>query len=235
MSTDVNIVKFTWDGSDIGSIDDIIFDCAKVDDDHLLTLWSLTKKNQYKLIRAKILKYKNEVPIIIDECKPLFGLKKVGKHKASLNGTKIILVNYKGDVSLKRYFSQMMIKPEKAGIFFKKEIQKLFIFRWVMCLNNNFENTIEVRTGEAINYPISCRENTFNYNPADDATRIPKNVIKNWFNNSDVLVDTCIHEFIKDKDVSMLRFEIQKIIQKFDKNLICWNNGIFENLLIAKI
>jgi hypothetical protein len=102
-----------------------------------------------------------------------------------------------------------------------------------MCLNNNFENTIEVRTGAGINYPISCRENTFNYDSTSSSTRIPKTIIQTWFENKDELVDTTINALIKGKDLSVLRFEIQKIIKKYDKHLISWNNGIFEKLLVA--
>jgi hypothetical protein len=126
-----------------------------------------------------------------------------------------------------------MLTPEKTGKYFIEEIRKVFAFRWLMCLNNNFENTIEVRTGVGINYPISCRENTFNYDSSSVSTRIPKTIIHTWFENKDELVDTTISILIKEKDLSVLRFEIQKIIKKFDKHLISWNNSIFEKLLIA--
>lgn len=227
-------LKFAWDGSDIGNIDENIYDCRGSEDDHVLTLWGINERGEPKLTQVKILKYKNEIPIIIDECKPLFGLKKVGKHKATLKGHTIILVRYQGDVSLRRYLKDMgIIKPEKAGVYFISEIRKLFIFKWFMCLNNNYVNTIEVRTGTAMNHPISCRENYFNYDASDPATRIPKSMVKMWFDNDEELVESMIKEFILDKDISVLRFEIQKIIMKFDKHLISWNNGIFDKFLYA--
>jgi hypothetical protein len=38
-----------------------------------------------------------------------------------------------------------------------------------------------------------------------------------------------------NKEQSVIElFEIQKIIMKFDKNLISWNNGIFERLIMSK-
>jgi hypothetical protein len=126
-----------------------------------------------------------------------------------------------------------MLTPEKTGKYFIEEIRKVFAFRWLLCLNNNFENTIEVRTGAGINYPISCRENTFNYDSASSSTRIPKTIVQTWFENKDELVESTINSLVKGKDLSILRFEIQKIIKKFDKYLISWNNSIFEKLLIA--
>lgn len=227
-------INFIWDGSDIGNIDENIYDCKEIEKDHVLTLWGTNNKGEFKLVNVKILKYKNEIPIIVDECKPLFGLKKVGKHKAMLKNTPILLIRYQGDVSLQRYFRDMSLTPKKAGAPFVNEMRKLFIFRWFMCLVNNFENTIEVRTGTSINHPISCKENMFNYDSTSFSTRIPKNIIKKWFDDNDILVDDLIIDFIKDKDISILRFEIQKIIMKFDKNLISWNNGIFERLIEAK-
>jgi hypothetical protein len=226
-------IKFTWDGSDIGPIDKSIYSCIKSEDDHILYIWTKNQKGEPKLIPVKILRYKNDIPIIIDECKPLFGIKKVGKHKAILKSVPIILIRYQGDISLKRYLIDTMLTPEKTGKYFIEEIRKVFAFRWLMCLNNNFENTIEVRTGVGINYPISCRENTFNYDSSSVSTRIPKTIIHTWFENKDELVDTTISILIKEKDLSVLRFEIQKIIKKFDKHLISWNNSIFEKLLIA--
>jgi hypothetical protein len=226
-------IKFTWDGSDIGPIDKHIYSCVKSEDDHILYIWTKNQKGEPKLIPVKILRYKNDIPIIIDECKFLFGIKKVGKHKATLKSIQILLIRYQGDISLKRYLSDTMLTPEKTGKYFIEEIRKVFAFRWLLCLNNNFENTIEVRTGVGINYPISCRENTFNYDSSSVSTRIPKTIIHTWFENKDELVDTTISTMIKEKDLSVLRFEIQKIIKKFDKHLISWNNSIFEKLLIA--
>lgn len=229
----LSIPKFTWDGSDIGPIDGCIYSCQKSEDDHILHIWTKNQKGQAKLIPVKILKYKNEIPIIIDECKPLFGLKKVGKHKAMIKAVPIVIIKYQGDVSLKRYLNDMLLVPEKTGKFFIEEIRKVFIFRWLMCLNNNWENTIEVRTGGGINYPISCRENTFNYDSTSLSTRIPKTIINTWFNGKDEIIDSTIESLLKDKDLSVLRFEIQKIINKFDKQLISWNNGIFDKILCA--
>jgi len=227
-------LNITWDGSDIGAIDNYIYQCQKLEDDHILTLITLNSKGVVKFVHAKILRYKNEVPFIIDECKPLFGIKKVGKHKATLKDVKVVLVRFQGDVSIKKYFKDTGLDPTKSGSHFKQELRKLFAFRWLMCLNCNYENTVEVRTGTGINHPISCRENTFNYDSSSLATRIPKTIIKTWFDEDDALADETITELVKDKDPSILRFEIQKIISRFDKQLISWNNGIFDKILIAK-
>jgi hypothetical protein len=227
-------LNITWDGSDIGAIDNYIYQCQKLEDDHILTLVTLNSKGVVKFIHAKILRYKNEIPFIVDECKPLFGLQKIGKHKATLKDVKIVLVRFQGDVSMKKYFKDTGLNPTKTGSYFVSELRKIFAFRWLMCLNCNYENTIEVRTGTGINHPISCRENTFNYDSLSLATRIPKTVIKTWFNNDDTLLDKVITEMVKDKDPSMFRFKIQEIIMKFDKHLISWNNGIFDKILIAQ-
>lgn len=229
----ITLPKFTWDGSDIGPIDGCIYSCQKSDHDHILHLWTKNPKGQPKLIPVKILKYKNEIPIIIDECKPLFGLKKVGKHKAMIKDIQVVIVRYQGDISLKRYLNDMLLTPEKTGKYFIEEIRKVFVFRWLMCLNNNWENTIEVRTGSGINYPISCRENTFNYDASSLSTRIPKTIMNIWFDGSEDMIDIITQSFLKDKDLSVLRFEIQKIINKFDKQLISWNNSIFDKILYA--
>lgn len=227
-------LNLTWDGSDIGAIDNYIYQCQKFEDDHILTLLTITSKGIAKFIHAKILKYKNEIPFIIDECKPLFGLQKTGKHKATLKETKVTLVKFQGDISLKKYITDTNLKAEKMGLYFLTEMRKLLAFRWLMCLNNNWENTIEVRTGAGINYPISCRENTFNYDAMSLATRIPKTLIKTWYNDDEFLADQTIGDLVKGKDVSMLRFEIQKIIMKFDKDLVSWSNSIFDKILLAQ-
>jgi hypothetical protein len=224
-------LKFIWDGSDIGPIDDHIYSCQKSEDDHILALWTKNQKGESKLVLTKILKYKNEIPIIIDEMKPLFGIKKVGKHKASIRGFPIILIRYQGDVSLKRYMNDSTFTPEKMGKSFIQEIRRLFAFRSLVCLNNNYENTLEVRTGSGINHPISCRENNFNYDSCSKATRIPRTIVRTWFEDDIGLAEESILNLIKDKDLSILRFDIQKIIMKFDKQLISWNNAIFEKML----
>ena len=135
---------------------------------------------------------------------------------------------------MKKYFKDTGLNPTKTGAYFISELRKIFAFRWLMCLNCNFENTIEVRTGTGINHPISCRENTFNYDAMSLSTRIPKTIIKTWFDGDDALLDKIITDMVKGKDASMLRFKIQEIIMKFDKHLISWNNGIFDKILIAQ-
>jgi hypothetical protein len=227
-------LNIAWDGSDIGAIDKYIYQCQKLEDDHILTLITLNSKGVVKFVHAKILKYKNEVPFIIDECKPLFGLQKIGKHKATLKDVKVVLVRFQGDVSIKKYVKDTGLNPTKTGTYFISELRKIFAFRWIMCLTCNFENTIEVRTGTGINHPISCRENNFKYDSMSLSTRIPKTIIKTWFDDDDALLDKIITDMVKGKDVSMLRFKIQEIIMKFDKHLISWNNGIFDKILIAQ-
>jgi hypothetical protein len=234
LAENMTALNLTWDGSDIGAIDNHIYQCQKFEDDHILTLLALSPKGMTKFVHVKILKYKNEVPFIIDECKPLFGLPKTGKHKATLKDVKVTLVKFQGDISLKKYLKDTNFKPDKMGLYFLTEMRKLLAFRCLMCLNNNWENTIEVRTGTGINYPISCRENTFNYDPMSSATRIPKTLTKTWFNDDEFLADEITTNLIKDKDVSMLRFEIKKIIMKFDKDLISWCNGIFDKILLTQ-
>ena len=231
------LLNLQWDGTDVGNIDSCVMSITKTEyeeDEYILGLWSLNSKNQRVITRAKLLKYRDEVPLIADECKPLFGIKKVGKHKATLCGYEVILVRYQGDISLKKYLQDRNLKPEKTGVYFIEEMRKIFAFRWIMCLNNNFENTIEVRTEGTTCHPISCKENTFSYHATENATRIPKTIIKNWFEDNDDLSEKYIIDMLKDKDISMIRIQIQKIIMKFNKQLIGWNNSIFDKMLHSK-
>jgi hypothetical protein len=154
----------------------------------------------------------------------------VGKHKASLKDELCIITKYENDIPYENFFETHSKKSLSPG--FIKEMQRLYVFRFLVCLNCNYENRIEIRTGMGAHFPISCRENTYSLDPVDSASRIPKNVIKEWFeNNDEMVIDVAKDMLSVASDITMFKFHISDNIRKYEKGkYISWVNSIYDRI-----
>jgi hypothetical protein len=150
-------------------------------------------------------------------------------HKAILKGEEYIISQATNDVLLEEYFSE--IKRSAITPLFMIEMRKIFAFRWLVCLNCNFESKIEVRINHGLIFPVSCYETTFSLDSGSSKCRIPNTIIKDWFDNDDEILEKTVKFLLEDKDPTLLKFEIQKIINKYSNRHIAWVNAIYEKLL----
>lgn len=218
-----------WDGSDLGDIKDYIINRRVVGNVNRIAFWTKNAKNFNKITEARIFKYKDETPLIADELKTLFDITPVGMHKIKIGETEYIMSLATRDVTLDEYFSQ--VKRSEISPIFVNEMRRLFAFRWLICLNCNFENKVEVRILENFHIPISCNETTFSLDNTSMKCRIPNTILKDWFENDDILLDKCIKELLENRDPNKLKFDIQKIINKYSNAHISWCNSIYERAL----
>lgn len=79
----------SWDGSDLGDITYAYIKIRKPAAGRVGAVLTL----QTKAGRVKCLawSYKNDIPLVIDELKPILGLAKIGRHKCVIDGTKLLL------------------------------------------------------------------------------------------------------------------------------------------------
>lgn len=222
-------VKLHWDGAHVGEIDKYVISYKKVEYDDTIYLWSKTSK-KLELIQVRIFKYKDDVSLIADDIKKIFGIPQVGKHRALYKNNECIIVRFIGDESYEKYFYRYRREHLSPG--FIKEMQRLFLFRYLICLNCNFENCVEIRTGNGSHYPVSFKENTFSLFPDDPASRIPKNIVKEWFDNDDEKVLEIGKEMLDGIDIMMLKFKIADAMMKYTNGKhIGWVNAIYDRLI----
>jgi hypothetical protein len=230
--TSVKGLELKWNNSDIDSIDDSIVFYSKKYDDDLLYVWQ-RKKNKVKLTPIRILKYKDDIPFIVEEFKKIFMLPTVGKHKATIKGQTCIVTKYENDIPYDKFFETHTKTHLSKG--FIKEMQRLYIFRFLICLNCNYENRIEIRQPVGDIYPISCREVKFSFCSDENACRLPNNLIKDWFNNDHYSAILLAKEMIEDFDIMLLKFKLCDIVHKYEHGkYIGWVNTIYDRLLTVK-
>lgn len=86
-------LDLTWDGSDLGDITHF-FICIK--EAAFNTVGAKLKlKTRKGKIECLAWKYGDDIPLIIDELKPIFGLNKIGRHKCIIKKTRLLIARIK--------------------------------------------------------------------------------------------------------------------------------------------
>ena len=106
-------------------------------------------------------------------------------------------------------------KDENKGIGEKDEVSKIQISR--------------------LDYPVSIHEKSFCFNPDDDACRIPKSVLKKWFDNKPELLYSTVRDLLYDNgfdtEMKLKTAIIDKIKEcgvRYDNTLVYWVNSIMD-------
>jgi len=226
-------LSFKWDGSDLGEIAPCI---AKLDYEGTDVIGIVIKS--LKTIRFRIYKYEDDIPLIADELKPIFGIAKTGRHKASIYNTKVILCKSLTSEDCTKYKSGEVnlteVKETLGKEFFKdnliNEIRKSFVFRWILGLKANSEKTVVltfrptglITSGIYRETDISLATEEKNR----EQTRILKYVMKDWFDNTYENVRKTLEEMIDERSTGELRDKIDKVLERFDPKYIWWAGTI---------
>jgi hypothetical protein len=232
-SSCIKSLELKWDTSDIGSIDDSVVFYRREYNDDLLYVWEQLN-GKLQLTPVRIMKYKDDIPFIVEDFKHIFKIPITGKHKALLKNRDCIITRYLNDIPYEEYFETHSISSISDSL--KRDIQRLYIFRYLICLNCNYENRIEIRQSTIYDiFPIMCRDIKFSFLSDDNACRLPNNVVKDWFDNDHYKVILIAKEMIKDFDITILKFKMADIIRKYNNGkYIHWVNTIYDRLCLIK-
>lgn len=221
-------VNLPWDGSHLGEIDEYIICYRKNTTHDCVFLLDKTDKKS-KLLEARITRYRDDIQLIADELKALFKVPKIGKHRCIYKNTECIISIHEDDIPLEDFLS--LKKGQIINPYFKGEVQRIFAFRYLVCLNCNFDNKIEVRNYKKNYYPISFTETTFSLDSASNSSKIPNSILKEWFGSKGENLYIVAKELIDDRDIIDLKCKITEIIQRFSKGkYVSWSNSIYDRL-----
>lgn len=166
------------------------------------------------------------VPFLANELKTIFGLPDIKQNDTI--------------ISLDDYLELLQNYDKNIGNFFITEMRRLLAYRHLMCLKSNYHNNFGVCMFNnfkvsRLDYPVSLNEKNFCFNPDDNSCRVPKTMIKEWFENDyelfystmkDLLIDSGLDTDLKLKNV--LITNIKKHC-KYDGQIVYWVNSIVEN------
>lgn len=221
--------KVSWDGTDIGSIDNSLSLNKKFEYEEQMSMW-IDDDGMHKLWQVRIIKFKNDVPLILEEMKEYFGLERTGKHKGTYKGVECIIIDAEGDISLDLYLRNC-IKNKKLPDTFIEKVRRIYVLRWVMCMTCNYETIIDIRTVGYKMYPVCYQEQNCVLNTEINKAKIPEKVIRKWFDNDYVIFDNYKIDFLKGKTPEQIKFKLMDIIKKYDPKLIPWTNNVYERVL----
>jgi len=196
-STDSTTHKLKWNGSYIGVID----------------VLSIDKGYPYKFIEFKwnnslysaaFHLATNVYACLVDEIAPLFRLPKLGTHVAKWNGKSYVI--YKMSSGQPRLLTNAA--QDKMTIKRKRQIQDVFVFRMIMGLGTNSENSIIITK-----YGPASYRNRLDFRKPCQSHYISDSISKHWF------VDGFSNSFkrmgvLEEEDIFKLRKGISEIIKR---------------------
>lgn len=225
-----------FDNSDFGCIDEYISEKIYNEKNKLYKV----KLNIQNDIILNVVKYKNAFPLIISDVKKYFKIPRVYYNIVTINGVKYLAYENLNNISFKDYTKNINLKNEK---FLRYQLQDIFAFNWLMCINSNYENNICVFPNTYTPFVIdtknsknilfkSVNEKSFKFNTYNH--EISKNILDKWFNGSLEEFQSVVKSLVNELDPDNLRIEITKIVNKYDNNFVSWINPIFENISTSK-
>lgn len=231
-------IDFEWNGSHLGTYKKNIID------------WKLeTKRAKYcqlningKVLVCQIRNVKSHLPCIIDEIKPLFGISKLGTHDLYIGKTMYQIIKARvpsltGGLQEDHRLDEMLEiykKMENLPDYVKREVQKIYIFRNIMGIPQNFDRSIRVRISNNLMTPLSFTESKMD---PQFHKAMSKTCIRKWFDNDESIIKELLNEMLQtktDEDVEykipLIRGEMDNIFSRINKDATMYKTFIIRNL-----
>jgi len=171
---------------------------------------------------------------IIDEMKPIFKIDKLGTHWIKYKSKMLILIrpNIKNSTIIDEISLKYFLNAEK-NIFFKKEVQRILLFRELLGISRSGESSIICRQTPLNVKPISFYEP--NMTPLKEGKVISNFMLNKWF--SDTSIDDEIIIFLNIKEIKdltrylfNLRIKFEEIVNRIDKDAIAYIDAILNRI-----
>jgi len=206
-----------WDGSTLGDITPNVTTYT-----HIGRILRIELDNGEA---AYIHKFKTTVPLVADELKAYFGLTKVGRHRATLQG-KPILMNRCLDTE----------GPLVAGMAINLlDVQRIHIFRW-LCGFASRDKAICIRhQNDEANIPMSYIESTITYDETKAiGSRLTKATLKRWFDRNAVTANTTVTTILEgmcpSHNYMEIRMALTDLVDRVDVGMRWWVLNIVQRI-----
>lgn len=203
-------LKLVWDGSDLGDITKYYIDIKPAREGTSGSILKLRIKHSVEKCFAW--KYGNDLPLIVDELKPIFGLNKIGRHKCSIEGVKMIIAK-------KVDKEENILKKGEGNI---DQIRECIVFRHLFGIITSGDS-LWYRPSEGV---ISFKELTIDLNK--NTSQINKTKINKWFDGDyDLVTETVItllkksnsEDYSLVKLTQLIRSKISKVINRINSEM----------------
>ena len=207
-------MDFSWDGSFLGNV-------KKKDMQFVQTL------HGYKIydiifpkgdLRCMAKQITTSLPSLSDEFKPIFSLSKIGTHRIKCSGKLYLLIPEN------RLFSDKLSQTKDVNKIRSEEIRKIFVYRELLGLRSTHHGSIRVDTTETLSFVESSIQMDVH------VSVIPATAIRRWF--SEVTFEDQLQKMSETQEVARLRWQLEDVVNRIDKNYIWIVNVIIRRLLL---
>ncbi len=212
-------VPFKWDGSDVGAIDVYITTWEYVDPFTVLFFVDGS--------RAVAHAYKDAVPLIADELKPLFGLTKLGRHRCTIGARPALITRLIAAENSLPKEGKGVVTPDLIP-----SVRRAYVFRWALGLLRNSDTALWFRTyTSGVSSITSFREDKFDYTrTSSQGATLTQTVVKRWFDNDWDNVNASMRAQFTHEQLVQLRLTIADVIKRLDPKLVTWTQHILRRI-----
>ena len=248
--------QLRWDGNYLGSFLDCITNTWLSEGIHYYSLtlpdgWSpeFTSGIIYCTMKCT----KGTFPCIVEEIKPLFGIRRRGIHRITINYKEYILYFVPISLNNEIIWETPLVRLDgkhllRKNSIFRHEVQKIIAFCDVLALCNTNESCIRIRQGTGDFFvPVAVNDNTTSISKKEayDYSILTKTIFNKWFGEETAIDDivkeiagyqsTQVPSFGKDNNnlvtvTTTIRDKIDNIIRKYDTNYIWYSYFIIDRL-----
>ncbi len=224
---------FNFNNSDIGNIDSIITEKFFNEDNNLIKV----KVNDKLMLN--LCKYKNDLPLIIDEVKSSLNMISTNYNIVTIDNVKYLAYRYLNDIPIKEYLQHNNIKNTTT----LREFQNFIAFNYLMCISSINEDKFQVYpmynnyniidTKFEFNIKIKCI-NELDFKRDINEVKISNRILKDYFDNSMENFQSITYKIIRSINIEDFRSYLQKIVSKYNSDYLTWVNAVYANILNAK-
>lgn len=194
-----------WNGSDVKEIAPHITGALEQNG-----VWAIRIGNDF----AHVHRYTDDLILLLDEYKSAFGMMKVGRHKATLNGRPIILSRILGE---ERYLTEN--DKDMA-----EDVRRCYLFRWICGLVRHGVKDMIVRSTEGSRYVVSYNEERIG-----KERTLEKTVLDAWFGTATNLRDP-LSQILFGESYASLHSRLMNITTRVAPSLIFLVDIILQRL-----
>ena len=219
-----------WDGSHLGDISEYFISINEPEDGKIGSKLNLKIKN--RIVTCYAWKFKNKLPLLIDELKPLFGIPKIGRHTCIIHENHLLIarcINKNENI-----YDSLIHEIDN------EKMEELITLRHIFGILGS-SNSFWYRPTVGV---MLYRDITINFDKK--TSKISDSLINKYFDSDRERVELAMERLLRKSCVShninpsspthllkiqqLLRIEIEKVIRRLDPDLIYINVCILSRI-----
>jgi len=234
LGNNVSGITLNFDNSFVGIIDDYILSHTFNEHGDITSI--VVKTEDDNEIILNLIKYKCDFPLLLNEIKGVYKLPRINYNIVIYKNVKYLAYLYSNDITLNEY------KNISDKRYYQKDIRRLIAFQWLMnglhydikVCSLFYSPLLSIDRYRIVSF-YTCKEKDYVYQGSRGSSNsfkndIPKNILKEWFDNSLELFYSEIGELMTNINIDDFKKIVTKIINKYSDKYYYWLNDTYLKL-----